>query len=152
MESSVEAYMADCMSAYEKKWLWQDTKYTFDLCGLGDGIRLNIALAWLRQGLDRLPAEKPLMEESHSADVKIPCNVRKEVCTLLSAFFDIIFGEGTGAALDCGTNAESFTAAYLDFMDFVQRQNQVLQSFRSYAERRYVEKAMALTRLTEPVA
>ncbi len=147
MESSVEAYMADCMSAYDKTWHWQDTKHPFDLCGLGDGIRLNIALAWLRQGLDRLPAEKPLLEDTHTADVKLPCNVKKEVCALVSAFFDIVFGEGTGSSLDCGAEVENFIAAYLDFMDFVQRQNLVLQSFRSYAERRYVEKAMALTKL-----
>ncbi len=131
MERCVEAYMETCMAAYEKKWLWRGTEYDFDLCGLGDGVRLNIALAWLRQGLGQLPTDGKLTEK------------QEELYGLMAAFFDIVLGDGKGAGLGCVT-AEDWVEAYLDFMDYVLRQNEMVKRFRTYAEERYVEKANVL--------
>ena len=122
----------------EKLWKWNCREMYFDITDPGCMHRLLEALEGLRNNLSQFRREQ-------DADDMLSCH-----CGILQEFFDDVFGEGAGEML-CGKqlSAEVYSRAYLEFMEFANRQIDALEKMYRDAEKKYRTRALRMGLETE---
>ena len=107
-----------------REWSFGGRKYPFDISEAGCIQRLTEAYGALREN-----------------DVGETADRMESYCCTIAEFFDILFGEGAGAAV-CGTilNGEDCSAAYLSFLEYISAQTEEITQRRKAMEARYLRR------------
>ena len=126
------------MTDMEKIWKWNGKEYYFDITEPGCMRRLMDALTGLRNNLAQFRREQ-------ETDDMLSCH-----CGILQAFLDDVFGEGAGEEM-CGKqlSAEVYSRAYMEFLEFVNRQTEALEKVQKDAEAKYHARAQQMGLETE---
>lgn len=126
------------MTEMKKSWTWNGRAYYFDITESGCMRRLMDALTGLRNNLAQFRREQ-------ETDDMLSCH-----CGILQAFLDDVFGEGAGEEM-CGKqlSAEVYSRAYMEFLEFVNRQMEALEKMQKDAEAKYHARAQQMGLETE---
>lgn len=111
-------------------WIYNGKEYPFDISDSENMGRMC-------KGLDILRGDISGLGGGASAS-----DTLREQCGIIRRFFDIVFGEGTGAEV-CGEafSADAHTTAYVEFIMFVNAQVSAFREKMAAVEEKYMSRA-----------